>query len=64
MTDRYFLVWSVFKKVVALFVNIDKQKNQKRYTSWFLKYLQTAFLKTTQPLQCDPVPWQNEAIAN
>ena len=51
--------------MVAFFVNIDKQKNQKRKCiSWFLNYLQAAFLKTTQPSQCDAVPWQNEAIAN
>ena len=33
-------------------MNIDKQKKRKRkHTSMFIKYLQTAFLKATQPLQ-------------
>ena len=48
---------------VALFVNIDEQKKRKRkYTSLFIKYLQTAFLKAMQPLQWDSMPWQSEVI--
>ena len=50
--------------MIDLFVNIDEQKNQKRKcTSLFLKYLQIAFIKATQPLQCDTVPGQSEIIA-
>ena len=53
----------VIKKKVVLFVNIDQQKKQnKKYRSLFIKYIQTIFLKATQSFQCDAVPWQSEAI--
>ena len=53
----------IAKKEVVLFVNIDEQKKRKRkYTSLFIKYLQTAFLKAMQPLQWDSMPWQSEVI--
>ena len=61
---RYFPVHPTLKKGVALFVNIDEQKNRKRkYTSLFIKHLQTAFLKDTQPLKYNAVPSQSETIA-
>ena len=49
---------SHFKKELALFANIDELKNRKRqYTSLFIKCLQTVFLKGTQPLKYNIVPW-------
>ena len=46
------LIFYIVKKEIALFENIEKQKKRKRkYTSLFIKNLQTAFLKVTQPLQ-------------
>ena len=39
------------------------EKRKRKDTPLFIKYLQTAFLKATQLLQCDDVQWQNEAIA-
>ena len=60
---RYFSVQPVVIKEVALFVNIDEQKKRKRkYTSLFIKYLQTAFLKAIEPLQWDSMPRQSEVI--
>ena len=44
-----------------MFVNIDKQKKQKRkHTSLFIKYLQTVLLKATQPGKVNRL--QSEAI--
>ena len=40
------------RKEVALFINIDRQKKRKqKYTSLFIKDLQSTFLKATQALQ-------------
>ena len=38
------------------------EEAKAKYTSLFIKYLQTAFLKAMQPLQWDSMPWQSEVI--
>ena len=47
----------------SLFVNIDEEK--KYYIKSIHLCLKNiySFLKATQPLQCDAVPWQSEVIA-
>ena len=52
------------KRDETVFVHIDKQKKRKRkYISLFIKYLQTVFLRGTQPLQCDAQLCQSDVIA-
>ena len=38
------------------------KKRKRKYTSLFIKYLQTAFLKAIHPLQWDSMPRQSEVI--
>ena len=45
------------------FVCNEQKKRKRKYTSLFIKYLQTTFLKATTQLQFDAVPWQSKAIA-
>ena len=51
-------------KDVALFVSTCIwEKCNEKYTSLFIKYLETAFLKAKYSSQYDLVPWQSGAIA-
>ena len=38
------------------------EKRKRKCASLFIKYLQTAFLKSTKPLKWDSMPWQSEVI--
>ena len=40
-----------------IFSGIARRSENESYTSSFIKHLETAFLKATQPLEYYPMPW-------